>query len=359
MKPSVAVAMSSGVDSSVAAALLVEGGYQVAGFTMVLRNENDDVTGQDRPVSAAVDDAKSICKILGIQHHTVDLHTDFTRLVVEPFAREYLQGTTPNPCVRCNALIKWGLLWNYASRIGCERFATGHYAQVEIRENNSIRLLKGLDTHKEQSYFLWQIPKELLLKTMLPLGRFTKHEVRRMARRLDLPVADKGESQEVCFIPGNDYRLWIQNRHPELKNGRLSGEMVDSHGNRLGKHDGYHLFTIGQRKGLGLGGGKKWFVTAIDTETRRVQLGDEEQLANSEFRISNINCLSDDLFDDKVEKMVKIRYRDRGTSVLTVRIDKDQTIVTTKRPVNAVAPGQSAVFYNEDRVLGGGVIVKS
>ena len=241
--------------------------------------------------------------------------------------------------------------------MGLERFATGHYARVEIAQNNDVRLLKGLDPHKEQSYFLWQIPVELLRLTILPLGEMTKSEVRTIARELDLPVADRGESQEICFIPGDDYRSWLEKIHPDIDVDIHAGEMVDRSGKVLGLHSGCHFFTIGQRKGLGLGGGEKLYITAIDPKTRRVQVGSESELESSEFRIGLVNCLSPMLYDADDDLVVKIRYRDPGVNAYVERLGEDRLIVRTRDPVKAVAPGQSAVFYHGDQVVGGGVIL--
>ena len=355
----VAVAMSGGVDSSVAAALLVKAGYHVVGFTMKLWDaENDGYAPKVCCTAAMARDAGSVCRILDIPHYTLDLRVQFQREVVDQFTAEYLCGATPNPCVRCNSLIKWGRLWEKAQALGLERLATGHYAKVEIDHNGNPHLLRGLDLAKDQSYFLWQIPSDMLKVTIFPLAHLIKPEVRRIAAELSLPVADKAESQEICFIPDDDYRAWLLNRNPELNENSISGEMVDVSGKVLGKHEGCHQFTIGQRKGLGLGGGRKIFVTDIDPVSKRVTLGDEDQLERSQFKIRDINILDGDLFDDNIDKIVKVRYRDAGV-VATVTRRGDEVIVSTLKPVKAVAPGQSAVFYAGDRLLGGGVIVRS
>ena len=347
------------MDSSVAAALLVKAGHRVVGFTMKLWDaENDEHAPRVCCTAVMARDAGRVCRILDIPHYTLDLREQFQREVVDQFAAEYLRGATPNPCVRCNSLVKWGRLWEKAQALGLGRLATGHYAKVEIDHDGNPHLLSGFDSDKDQSYFLWQIHSDLLKVTLFPLARLTKPEVRRIAAELSLPVADKAESQEICFIPDDDYRAWLRNRNPYLNESGLSGEMVDVSGNVLGKHDGCHLFTIGQRKGLGLGGGRKLFVTDIDPITRRVTLGDEDQLDCSQFKISDVNFLNDDMFDDNVDKIVKVRYRDAGVPA-TVTRRGDEVIVTTQKPVKAVAPGQSAVFYSGDRLLGGGVIVRS
>ncbi len=357
-KTSIAVAMSGGVDSSVTAALLKRAGHRVEGFSLKLPDfTSDGPTGTDPRIANAVQEAGRVCEMLGIPHHELDVGAEFRQLVVDPFINEYLAGRTPNPCVGCNALIKWGLLWDKAREMGLERFATGHYARVEIAQNNDVRLLKGLDPHKEQSYFLWQIPIELLRLTILPLGEMTKSEVRTIARELDLPVADRGESQEICFIPGDDYRSWLEKIHPDVDVNARVGEMVDRSGRVLSLHSGCHFFTIGQRKGLGLGGGKKLYVTAIDPKTHRVQVGSESELERSEFRVGSVRSLSPMLYNVDIDIIVKIRYHDPGVYATVERLGEDRLIVRTRDPVKAVAPGQSAVFYHGDQVVGGGVIL--
>ncbi|MCF7810128.1 tRNA 2-thiouridine(34) synthase MnmA [bacterium] len=354
IKPHVAVAMSGGVDSSVAATILIKAGYQVTGFTLRLY---DEPGGEDIPQSRNIIDAKHVCKILDIPHHIIDLRQAFNNIIIDSFEREYLAGRTPNPCVSCNAWIKWDLLWGIASEMGMERFATGHYARLVRDEKKSVRLLKGLDLAKEQSYFLWQIPLNLLELTILPLGDKTKPEVRDIARQLNLPVAEKSESLEICFIPDNDYRKWLAVRHPELLSSKSDGEMVDKSGKVLGMHSGCHQFTIGQRKWLGLGGGDKLYVTAIDPKNNRVYVGNDSELLRSDFIAASINVLDRRVFENPDDLKVKIRYRDPGVSVSVTKIDENRLSVHTFEAVSAVTPGQSAVFYDGDQVLGGGIIM--
>ncbi|NQT35185.1 tRNA 2-thiouridine(34) synthase MnmA [bacterium] len=357
-KPSVAVAMSGGVDSSTTAALLAQAGYDIVGFTLKLWDAADnDYPDKPGVIPDHAADAKRVCEIIGIPHHLLDVRDEFSSVVMDRFEREYFAGRTPNPCVGCNANIKWGLLWENARSLGLERLATGHYARLEIDEKKTVRLLRGVDPHKEQSYFLWQIPKEHLLITMFPLGDKTKPDVREIASRLKLHVADKNESQEVCFIPGNDYRTWLSRRNPDLENGLLGGDMVNESGDVLRHHSGYHLYTIGQRKGLGLGGGSKLYVTAINQGTHTVTVGSESGLYRSEFEIDSVNCLDPELYNNPEGLIVKIRYRDPGVGARVEKIESDRLLVRTAQPVSAVTPGQSAVFYKGDRLLGGGVIL--
>jgi len=346
--------MSGGVDSSVTAAILVEAGYQVTGFTLLLF---DDPHAGDNSLNNNILDAKKVCEILDIPHHVIDQRQSFKDKIIDSFEREYLAGRTPNPCVNCNAWIKWGLLWEKASEMGMERLATGHYARLVRDEKKITRLLKGLDLAKEQSYFLWQVPQNLLEITKFPLGEKTKPEVRGIARLFKLPVAEKSESLEICFIPDNDYRKWLSSRLTDHPSEDYSGEMVDKSGKILGRHSGYHQFTIGQRKWLGLGGGKKLYVYAIDPQNNRVYVGEEDELLRSEFTVASINILDQNLFNNPEDLKVKIRYRDPGVLASVVKVDEVTVLVNTQDPVKAVTPGQSAVFYAGDQVLGGGIIM--
>ena len=349
--------MSGGVDSSIAAALLVEQGHRVVGFTLKLWDAVDDEHA--RKVCCAVEmarDAGRVCAILGIPHYILNLRDRFRTEVIDQFADEYLAGRTPNPCVRCNSRLKWGAMWDRARSLGLERIATGHYARLQTTSDGSPLLGRARDLTKDQSYFLWEIPSRLLSITLLPLGELTKAEVRAYARRLGLPVADKEESQEVCFIPRDDYRSWLLSRSPELAGGQLAGEMVDGEGNILGSHPGYPLFTIGQRKALGLGGGApRLFVTSIEPQSRRVQVGLRSELARTEFRVSNVNRLQNANFDGRNGYIVKVRYRDAGIPA-GISEEGEELIITTETPVYAVTPGQSAVIYRDDIVVAGGII---
>ncbi len=355
---SVAVLMSGGVDSSVAAALLVEEGCRVVGFTLKLWDAEDEEHARKVCcTSVMARDAGRVCSILGIPHYTLDLREDFQREVIDRFERDYLAGRTPNPCVHCNSRVKWGKVWDKVKAIGMQRIATGHYAQLTREEDGETTLRQGRDKQKDQSYFLWEIPRDLLSKTLLPLGLKTKEEVREIARRMNLPVAEKEESQEICFIPRDDYRGWLRSRHPELQEGEFSGEMVDESGKVIGRHDGYPFFTVGQRKGLGLGGGRKLFVTQIDAAQRTVRVGPEEGLTRGEFEIEGLNLLSSQYkFAGENGYRVKIRYRDAGQEARLVRTSDDRITIKTREPVRSLTPGQSAVIYHGDRVVAGGII---
>ncbi len=354
---SVAVLMSGGVDSSVAAALLVEAGHRVVGLTLKLWDAEDEEHARKVCCTTVMArDAAAVCGKLGIPHYTLDLREDFRREVIERFERDYLLGRTPNPCVQCNSRIKWGKVWRRAQELGLERIATGHYARIEYETDGSPRLLRGLDAAKDQSYFLWEISRDLLAVTVFPLGELTKPQVRDIARWLDLPVAEKEESQDVCFIPRDNYRDWLTSRNPELANGALAGVMVDEAGRILGKHDGYPFFTIGQRKGLGLGGGRKLFVTKIEPETHLVHVGSEDGLTSNQLRLGSLNLLTNHEFNGGNGLTVKIRYHDAGTQARVTLRSAGELVVIPDIPFSAVTPGQSAVIYHGDQVLAGGII---
>lgn len=354
---SVAVAMSGGVDSSVAAALLKEAGHDVVGFTLKLWDVDDN--HQDGRICCTKEmarDAGLVCGILGVPHYILDLRDEFKREVIDRFESDYIAGRTPNPCVHCNSRIKWGALWEKARALGLDRITTGHYARLAVGENGITRLIKGEDKAKDQSYFLWQIPPPMLSKTLLPLGELTKLEVRTIAHRLNLPVADRDESQEICFLGSDDYRNWLSTRRPELTDGSLAGDMVDREGVVLGRHSGFPFFTIGQRKGLGLGGGRKYYVTAIDPESRVVRLGDAADLECSEFLVGETNLLQEIPLDGSQPLEVKVRYRDAGVPARVWINDDGSLTIRTGKPVSAVTPGQSAVLYSGEEVVAGGII---
>lgn len=360
-KETVVVAMSGGVDSSVAALLLHEQGYQVIGVTMNLW-DYDRVGGNLNLDSGCcsidtMDDARAVCTTLGLSHYVVNFRDAFEAAVTDNFIFEYLQGRTPNPCVRCNTYIKWGVLIQKAQELGAEKIATGHYARSSFDPKNGRYLLKrGLDKNKDQSYALWGIRQQGLARTLFPVGEYTKDEIRQIARKFHLRTAEKAESQEICFIPDNDYRRYLNMKRPELSERLQGGEIVDTAGNRLGAHQGYPFYTIGQRKGLGIALGEPVYVIEIDAGMNRITVGSNRELEHAGLTADALNWISIDKLDDELRVEAKIRYNDPGAMARIRPAANDSVEVVFDEPQRAVTPGQSVVFYQNDVVVGGGVI---
>jgi tRNA-specific 2-thiouridylase len=357
----VVVAMSGGVDSSVAAALLHEHGYRVIGMTLNLWDyhaSGGNVNLESGCCSIdTMADARAVCHKLGVPHYVLDLREIFERSVQQDFIDEYFSGRTPNPCVRCNTFIKWGALLQQTEDIGASFLATGHYARVRFNSiSNRWELLRAIDAQKDQSYALWGVRQEALARTIFPLGELTKPEVREIARGLDLKTAEKKESQEICFIPDNDYRRYLRERVPEQTAAVGAGDFVDADGNRLGEHQGFPFYTIGQRKGLGLAVGRPIFITAIDSDSNTIIVGDDEDLRYSDFIVNSVNWGSRYCPPDGTAVSCKIRYRDPGMPAILLDSEAHRTRIHFESPQRAITPGQSAVFYDGDVVVGGGVI---
>ncbi|MDZ7288892.1 MAG: tRNA 2-thiouridine(34) synthase MnmA [candidate division KSB1 bacterium] len=357
----VVVAMSGGVDSSVAAALLHEYGYRVIGVTLNLWDyhaSGGNVNLESGCCSIdTMADARAVCHKLGVPHYVSDFREIFDRSVQQNFIDEYFAGRTPNPCVRCNTYIKWGALLQQAKDIGASFLATGHYARVRFNAaTNRWELWRAVDAHKDQSYALWGVRQEALAHTVFPLGELTKPEVREIARGLGLKTAEKKESQEICFIPDNDYRRYLREHAREAVAETVPGDFVDVNGNRIGTHQGFPFYTIGQRKGLGLAVGRPIFVTAIDAETNTIVVGDDAHLRQSDFVVSSVNWGSYYCPPDGTAVSCKIRYRDPGTPAILLQAEPHRARVHFESPQRAITPGQSAVFYDGEVVVGGGVI---
>ena len=349
MSNRVFAAMSGGVDSSVAAYLLSQAGYDVTGATMTLyRSEGQTGDTQD------VTDARAICEKLGIPHKTYDMGEVFCRCVIEDFIRVYEAGGTPNPCVTCNKTVKFGALWEAVSADGAEMIATGHYARIR-REGDRYLLCKAADESKDQSYFLWQLPRELLPHILFPLGEMTKPEIRALAASLSFETAHKSDSQDICFVPDGDYAGFMEaytGRTPE------AGDFVHTDGRVLGQHKGIIHYTIGQRKGLGIALGEPAFVCGKDPVTRRVVLGKNQDLFTREVHLTDVNLLSVDSIDIPMAVTARIRSTHRGDAATVVMTGENTATVVFDTPQRAVCAGQSCVFYDGNVVVGGGIIAE-
>ena len=363
LKQRVLLGMSGGVDSSVAGYLLREQGYEVIGVTMKVWPQDCISRAEDKCCGPqAVADARNVAHSLGIPHYVVDEADQFERLVIDYFSREYQAGRTPNPCVMCNEKLKFGNLWSKAAALGCDYIATGHYAIIEHHADHVI-LRKGVDPRKDQSYFLFSLRQPQLQRALMPLGKMTKPQIREIAHSLGLKVADKVDSQEICFVPGNDYKAFLRSHIGQNEFHR--GEIYDVAGNFLGKHGGIELFTIGQRKGLPGGSLRPRYVVDLDPETNRVIVGDADQLACEEFEIDRVNWHPAAGFADRgrwqtcIEANIKIRYSHPGTVASITRLENHRARIRLHEPQRAVTPGQAAVIYDGDIVLGGGWICRT
>ena len=341
MNKKIAVAMSGGVDSSLTAAILLERGFEVFGVTMLL---ND--------VSTEFQDAKTVADKLGIFHFTADFREIFKREVEDYFVAEYLRGRTPNPCVRCNKKIKFGALFDFAKSHGADYLATGHYARIFF-EDGRYKLKKGVDIKKDQSYVLYNLTAEMLPKIILPLGDLSKVETRKLADEFNLPVAHKPDSQEICFVPNDDYKNFISSRAVDA-DALKCGEIVDTAGKVLGRHNGVANYTIGQRKGLGIAAETPLYVVRLDVDKRQVVVGKSDEIFSSELTAEDVHWIyKPKIFPVKLQ--AKIRYTPRIAECVAENFG-DNLRVKFFEPQRAVTSGQSIVFYDGDEVLGGGVI---
>ncbi len=341
----IAVAMSGGVDSTVAADRLKKEGHDVFGVTMLLRPDAS---------RADAEDARRAADALGVRHYVIDLRDEFNRTVIDYFCREYRQGRTPNPCVLCNRRIKFGALWEKARELGAERMATGHYAGIELK-NGRYLLQKGADRKKDQSYFLNRLTQEQLGRTLFPLAQLTKDKVKETAAAMGLPAAERRESQEICFIPDNNYAGFIKKISG---NDFRPGEIIDREGKRLGEHQSILHYTIGQRKGIGLAAPEPLYVTAIDPARNTVTVGGKEDTYTDEIVVKDINWIAIAPPQQTIKAKVKVRYRHPEAPADVIPLNEQEARIKFSAPVMAVAPGQAAVFYDGETVLGGGTIVK-
>lgn len=353
--------MSGGLDSTVAAVMLREEGYEVVGVTMKTWDYQNSGGSKKETGCCSLDsinDARTIAVKHGIHHMILDIRDEFGDFVIDNFVDEYLAGRTPNPCVLCNTHIKWEALIKRANMLDCEFIATGHYAQVR-HENNRYVISKGLDDNKDQSYVLWGLTQESLAKTRFPLGGFRKTEIRQMAIDMGYQeLATKSESYEICFVPDNDYRGFLKRKVDGLEQRVEGGNFVTADGKVLGKHRGYPFYTVGQRKGLEIALGEPMFVLNIMPETNTVVLGKEHELQQKGMWVRNLNMGKFETLANPMEALTKIRYKDPG-SIATIEQEGNRMKVIFNNHVKAIAPGQSAVFYDGNDVIGGGWIQSS
>lgn len=354
------VAMSGGVDSSVASVMLHEQGYEVIGLTMKTWDyASSGVSSKETGCCSldSINDARSLAVAYGFPHYILDIRNEFGDFVIDNFVDEYLAGRTPNPCVLCNTHIKWEALLKRADKLDCEFIATGHYANIRLENNGRYVISKGRDENKDQSYVLWGVSQKNLARTKFPLGNFTKAEIRQMALEMgQTELAQKSESYEICFVPDNDYRSFLRHRIPGLEEKVEGGNFVLSDGTVVGRHHGYPFYTIGQRKGLGIALGQPMFVIQILPDSNTVVLGTQDELKKSSAWVKAVNLIKYEHIHEPLEAVTKIRYKDAGTtSTLTeenglIRIDFHHSVA-------GVAPGQSAVFYEGQDLLGGGFLL--
>ena len=354
----VVVAMSGGVDSSVAAAILKEEGYQVIGVTMQIWPSDRREYNVDRPYSCcqsdAIEDAKKVAYKLGIPHYVMDFKSIFEQKVIADFCWEYSLGRTPNPCIKCNQYIKFDALLKRAKELGAQLVATGHHARIEQDDASGRYLLKkGADQRKDQSYFLYALTQEQLRHILMPIGAITKEKVRKIARELEIPVAARPESQELCFIPDDDYPKFIREFVPQAVK---PGPIVDKQGNTIGEHKGIIFYTIGQRKGLGIAAQKPLYVTNIVHEQNVIAVGNKEEVYGTELVTSRLNWISLTELKESFTAKAKIRYQHNEAEARIIPLDTDKVSVRFKEPQMAIAPGQAVVFYDGDIVIGGGII---
>jgi len=355
--------MSGGVDSSVAAALLKDQGYNCIGITMKLW-DYELVGGNLNHESGccsldSINDARMVCANLDMPHYVLNFSRDFHDGVVDNFVDEYIAGRTPNPCVQCNIKIKWKSLHEKARELGADYIATGHYARVKYNtDSKRYELFKGLDDNKDQSYVLWGTKQGNLAQTLYPLGEFTKPEIREMARKLKMRTAEKKESQEICFVPDNDYGRFLKQVVPGLEEKVSNGPLLNTAGEQVGTHKGYPFFTIGQRRGIGTAFGKPMYVINTNAEANTVTVGEKADLLSREFFVHSLNMIKyKELPAEGIAAKIKIRYKDSGHPGMVYPLDENRARVVFDADQEAVTPGQSAVFYDQaDCVIGGSII---
>lgn len=356
MKKKVIVGLSGGVDSSVAAWLLKEQGYEVIGVTMQIWQDTPIMEQEDGSCCglSAVEDARRVANMLDIPYYVMNFKKDFKEHVMDYFVQEYMAGRTPNPCIACNRYVKWEALLQRSLSIGADYIATGHYAQITQLENGRYAIKNSVTAAKDQTYALYNLTQEQLSHTLMPVGAYTKDEIRQMAEKIGLPVAHKKDSQEICFIPDNDYGKFIrESTGQDIKEGNF----VSPDGTVLGQHKGIIHYTIGQRKGLNISLGHPVFVQEIRPETNEVVLGSNEELFKTKVYANRINCMGVENLKQEMEAIGKIRYNHKGDRCRVRQVEEDLLECTFEQPVRAVTPGQALVLYKDGYVLGGGTIL--
>ena len=356
-KKKVVVGMSGGVDSSVAAYLLKEQGYDVIGVTMQIWQDEEETVQEENGGCCgltAVDDARRVANKLGIPYYVMNFKQEFQRDVIDYFINEYRQGRTPNPCIACNRYVKWESLLKRSMDIGADYIATGHYARIIKLENGRYTLKRSATLAKDQTYALYNLTQEQLSRTLMPVGDYAKDEVRKIAEKIGLRVANKPDSQDICFVPDGDYASFIEESTGEKI---PTGNFVDVNGKVLGQHKGIIHYTVGQRKGLGLSLGHPAFVLEIRPETNEVVIGSNEDSMTNTLRANRLNFMSIDDLHGEMHVFMKIRYNHKGCTGTIRKVAEDEILCTFDEPQRAVTPGQAVVFYEDDYVLGGGTII--
>ena len=362
-KNRVLVGLSGGVDSSTVAALLKDQGYEVIGITITSIKIEDSCKQDDRTNGCcnmkAIQDAMDVADELGIEHHVIDLSEIFREKIINNFISEYLKGRTPNPCTLCNPIIKWGEILKKADSYDCQYYATGHYANVRFDNHlNRYIISRGKDEIKDQSYFLWGLTQDQLSRTIFPLGNIEKEKTRSIAKEHNIPVFNKNDSQEICFVPTNDYKDFLISAQPELKEKFINGDIVFD-GMVVGKHRGFPFYTLGQRKGLGVSYHKPVYVKEIIPETNTIIIGTEEDILSMKLIAENLNMIKYINLDPQKDYNVKIRYRDKGSPAKAIINDDGLLEVCFLEPRKAITPGQSVVICEGDDLVCGAVILSA
>ena len=351
------MAMSGGIDSTMAAILLTEQGYELEGVTFRSWDSISKACMERETGCCSVDsifEAKHIAESLGFNHQILDIRELFRQTVISNFISEYMKGRTPNPCVVCNKTIKWGALCDLADKLDCQFIATGHYARIGCQDGRHF-IIKGIDQTKDQSYFLWQVQQDKLSRTLFPLGNFTKQQVRQMAADHGyIKLSQKRESQEICFVPDNDYRNFLQQNSPEYS-AVGPGNFISTDGRILGQHKGFPNYTIGQRKGLEIALGQPMYVSHIDATSNTVTLGTRNDLLSTRLTASDYNFTKYEAPRTPIVVTARVRYRSKGVTA-TIAVQGEKVVVEFNEPVESVSPGQSVVFYQNDDMIGGAII---